>query len=82
MWWNILTSIPSINEPITGVDRGASVYTVIKGHARLWHFYHDEIKGTGKVGMKFNDNSVSPWTQRTHSTSKPHTSSTTPRSAS
>jgi beta-glucosidase/6-phospho-beta-glucosidase/beta-galactosidase len=29
---------------------------VIKDHARLWHFYHDEIKGTGKVGMKFNDN--------------------------
>lgn len=26
--------------------------TVIKAHAQLYHFYHDQINGTGKVGMK------------------------------
>ena len=46
----------SINEPITGVDRGASVYHVLRGLARLYHFYHDEIQGKGRVGLKFNDN--------------------------
>lgn len=46
----------TINEPVTGVDKGASVYTVLKGHARLSHFYHDEIKGNGKTGLKFNYN--------------------------
>ena len=46
----------SINEPITGVDRGASVYHVLRGHARLYHFYHDEIQGKGRVGLKVNDN--------------------------
>ncbi|KAI7201516.1 hypothetical protein D0869_01108 [Hortaea werneckii] len=41
----------TINEPVTGIDKGASVYTVLKGHARLSHFYHDEIKGKGKIGL-------------------------------
>lgn len=26
--------------------------TVIKAHAQLYHFYHEQINGTGKVGMK------------------------------
>ncbi len=29
--------------------------TVLKAHAQLYHFYHDQIKGTGKVGMKFSN---------------------------
>ncbi|RMY16182.1 hypothetical protein D0868_00476 [Hortaea werneckii] len=42
----------TINEPVTGIDKGASVYTVLKGHARLSHFYHDEIKGKGKIAAQ------------------------------
>lgn len=29
---------------------------MIKANTQLYHFYHDEIKGTGKMGIKFNDN--------------------------
>jgi len=29
---------------------------VIKAHARLYHFYHEDLEGTGKLGIKFNDN--------------------------
>lgn len=44
------------NEPFLYCNNGKSVYTVIKSHARLYHFYHDEIKGSGQVAIKFNDN--------------------------
>jgi len=46
----------TFNEPLLYSHNGKSVNTVIKAHARLYHFYHDEVKGTGKVGLKFNDN--------------------------
>ncbi|KAF2014363.1 glycoside hydrolase family 1 protein [Aaosphaeria arxii CBS 175.79] len=46
----------TFNEPLLYSHNGKSINTVIKAHARLYHFYHDEIKGTGKVGLKFNDN--------------------------
>lgn len=29
--------------------------SVLKAHAQLYQFYHDQIKGTGKVGMKFSN---------------------------
>src|SRR4051794_31935756 len=44
------------NEPFIYSDNGASIDHVIKAHARLYHFYHESINGTGKVGIKFNDN--------------------------
>jgi len=44
---------PSTN-PIC--NNGKGVNTVIKSHARLYHFYHEEIKGTGQVSLKLNDN--------------------------
>lgn len=49
IWW-------TFNEPLLGSRNGKSIDTVIKAHARLYHFYHDEIKGTGKVSLTFNDN--------------------------
>lgn len=42
----------TFNEPLTGVDTGPSVDHIIKSHARLYHFYMDELKGTGKVSIK------------------------------
>lgn len=49
IWW-------SFNEPLLGAKNGKSIDAVIKAHARLSHFYHDDIKGTGKISLTFNDN--------------------------
>jgi beta-glucosidase/6-phospho-beta-glucosidase/beta-galactosidase len=49
IWW-------TFNEPLLASRNGKSINTVIKAHARLYHFYHDDIKGTGKVSLTFNDN--------------------------
>ncbi|KAF2133982.1 glycoside hydrolase family 1 protein [Dothidotthia symphoricarpi CBS 119687] len=49
IWW-------TFNEPILGSRNGKSIDTVIKSHARLYHFYHDEIKGSGKVSLTLNNN--------------------------
>lgn len=46
----------TFNEPLIFSNNGKSVDAVLKAHSRLYHFYHDEIKGTGKVGLKVNDN--------------------------
>ena len=46
----------TFNEPLLYCDNGKAVDTVVKSHARLYHFYHDEIKGSGRVAIKFNDN--------------------------
>ena len=46
----------TFNEPFLCSYNGLSVNNVIKAHARLYHFYHEEINGTGKMGMKFSDN--------------------------
>ncbi|KAH7091956.1 beta-glucosidase-like protein [Paraphoma chrysanthemicola] len=49
IWW-------TFNEPLLGSRNGRSIDAVIKSHARLYHFYHEEIKGTGRVSITFNDN--------------------------
>lgn len=49
IWW-------TFNEPLLGARNGKSIDAVIKAHARLYHFYHDEIKGSGKLSITFNDN--------------------------
>jgi beta-glucosidase/6-phospho-beta-glucosidase/beta-galactosidase len=46
----------TFNEPLLGSRNGKSINAVIKAHARLYHFYHDEMKGSGKVSITFNDN--------------------------
>ncbi len=42
----------TVNEPQSGAVSGPSVDNIIKSHAQLWHFYKEELKGTGKVSMK------------------------------
>lgn len=49
IWW-------TFNEPLLGARNGKSIDAVIKAHARLYHFYHDEIRGTGKLSITLNDN--------------------------
>jgi beta-glucosidase/6-phospho-beta-glucosidase/beta-galactosidase len=46
----------TFNEPLLYCDNGKSVDHVIKAHARVYHFYKEELNGTGKVSIKFNDN--------------------------
>ena len=46
----------SFNEPLGLSDNGHSVDNVIKSHARLYHFYHEQINGTGMMGLKLSDN--------------------------
>jgi len=46
----------SFNEPLLYSDNGKSIDSVVKAHARLWHFYHEDLQGTGQFGIKFNDN--------------------------
>ncbi|KAH9866309.1 hypothetical protein J1614_008875 [Plenodomus biglobosus] len=46
----------TFNEPLLGSRNGKSINTVIKAHARLYHFYHEEVRGTGKVSLTFNNN--------------------------
>lgn len=44
------------NEPLLYSQNGQSIYNVIKSHAQVYHFYKKELKGTGKVALKFNNN--------------------------
>ncbi|RMY19198.1 hypothetical protein D0867_04826 [Hortaea werneckii] len=44
------------NEPLLYSDNGKSIDHVIKSHAEVYHFYKEELKGTGKIAMKFNNN--------------------------
>lgn len=46
----------TFNEPLLYSHNGKSVYNVIKAHALVARFYRDEIKGTGKLGVKLNNN--------------------------
>jgi beta-glucosidase/6-phospho-beta-glucosidase/beta-galactosidase len=46
----------TFNEPLLGSRNGKSINAVIKAHARLYHFYHDTLNGTGRVSLKLNDN--------------------------
>jgi hypothetical protein len=42
----------TFNEPQFGIAGGAAADTVLKAHARLAHFYRDELTGTGKISLK------------------------------
>ena len=46
----------TFNEPLLYSYNGVSIDHVIKAHARVYHFYKEELKGTGKISIKFNDN--------------------------
>ena len=42
----------TFNEPQIGCVSGVAIDSVIKSHARLYHFYKDELQGKGQVSMK------------------------------
>jgi beta-glucosidase/6-phospho-beta-glucosidase/beta-galactosidase len=44
------------NEPFIPSPNGKSFNTVLKSHARLAHFYREELNGTGQIALKFNNN--------------------------
>ena len=46
----------TFNEPLLYCNNGMSVNNVIKAHAQVYHWYKEELKGTGKISIKFNDN--------------------------
>lgn len=46
----------TFNEPLLYSFSFQGVDNVIHAHAQVYHFYHDELKGQGKMGIKFNDN--------------------------
>lgn len=42
----------TINEPLLYAFNFTGIDNVVKAHAQLYHYYHDELNGTGKVGFK------------------------------
>ncbi|EAU37619.1 hypothetical protein ATEG_02657 [Aspergillus terreus NIH2624] len=46
----------TFNEPLLYCFNFTGAQNVINAHAQVYHFYHDELKATGKMGIKFNDN--------------------------
>jgi hypothetical protein len=46
----------TFNEPLLYSQNGQSIYNVIKSHAQVYHFYKEELNGTGKIALKFNNN--------------------------
>ncbi|KAJ5513758.1 CAZyme family GH1 [Penicillium fimorum] len=46
----------TFNEPLLYAYNFKGVDHVVKAHAEVYHFYHDTLKATGKIGIKFNDN--------------------------
>lgn len=46
----------TFNEPLLYSYNAQSVYNVVKAHARVYHFYKEELKGKGRISLKFNNN--------------------------
>lgn len=46
----------TFNEPLLYSFHFHGVDNLIHAHSRVYRFYHEQLKGTGKVGIKFNDN--------------------------
>ncbi|KAJ5548270.1 CAZyme family GH1 [Penicillium frequentans] len=46
----------TFNEPLLYAFNFQGVDNVVHAHSQVYHFYHDELKGTGRMGLKFNDN--------------------------
>lgn len=46
----------TFNEPLLYAHNGVSIDHVVKSHARVYHFYKYELKGEGKISLKFNNN--------------------------
>uniref|UniRef100_A0A060T4D0 ARAD1B02354p n=1 Tax=Blastobotrys adeninivorans TaxID=409370 RepID=A0A060T4D0_BLAAD len=46
----------TVNEPNVSLGTAQGAKNVVLAHAELYKFYHNEIKGKGKVGIKFGYN--------------------------
>ncbi|CAG7924807.1 unnamed protein product [Penicillium olsonii] len=46
----------TFNEPLLYAFNFKGVDHVVKAHAQVYRFYHEELKATGQLGIKFNDN--------------------------
>lgn len=46
----------TFNEPFLYSFNFTGANNVVHAHAQAYHFYKDELKATGKMGIKFNDN--------------------------
>lgn len=46
----------TINEPLLYAYNFQGCDNVVHAHAEIYHFYKDVLKGTGRMGIKFNDN--------------------------
>ncbi|KAL4874325.1 glycoside hydrolase superfamily [Aspergillus karnatakaensis] len=46
----------TFNEPLLYAFNFTGIHNVVTAHAELYHYYHDTLNGTGKVGFKLNDN--------------------------
>ncbi|GIK07199.1 hypothetical protein Aspvir_002855 [Aspergillus viridinutans] len=46
----------TFNEPLLYSFNFKGADNVVRAHAQVYHFYHDVLKATGKMGIKFNDN--------------------------
>lgn len=57
----------TFNEPQIGTINGAAVDHVLKAHARVYHYYKTQLKGTGKVTMKMGLSPALPLDPRNQS---------------
>ncbi|KAH6977322.1 glycoside hydrolase superfamily [Ilyonectria sp. MPI-CAGE-AT-0026] len=46
----------TFNEPLLYSQNAKAISHVIKAHARVFHWYKEELCGTGKISLKFNNN--------------------------
>ncbi|KAL2810337.1 glycoside hydrolase superfamily [Aspergillus granulosus] len=46
----------TFNEPLLYAFNFTGIHNVVKAHAELYHYYHEVLNGTGKIGFKLNDN--------------------------
>nr|ATQ35962.1 beta-glucosidase [Talaromyces piceae] len=46
----------TFNEPLLYAFNFTGIDNVVHAHAELYHYYHDVLNATGKVGFKLNDN--------------------------
>ncbi|KAK5019763.1 hypothetical protein LTR39_000161 [Cryomyces antarcticus] len=50
----------TLNEPNINFNKYADNHNILMGHAKVYHFYKEELGGKGKVTMKFANNIAVP----------------------